>query len=63
MFQHLLDGVNSQVSEVMILGQQLRHSSFDEDVDQGLKELATLWNLALQGMLLTLGIFSFEYAI
>ncbi|XP_065889965.1 microtubule-actin cross-linking factor 1-like isoform X3 [Dysidea avara] len=69
-FQKSLDGVSSQVSEVMMLGQQLKDSCSDKDddeLDQQLKELATLWSQLnsdlqqriqyLQGILLRLGQF------
>ena len=67
-FQISLKGVSSQVSEVMMLGQQLKDSCSDVDdteLDKRLKELTVLWTELnsdlqqriqyLQGILLRLG--------
>jgi len=73
-FQKSLDGVNSQVSEVMMLGQQLKDSCSDKDddeLDQQLKELTTLWSQLnsdlqqriqyLQGILVGFGMHNILY--
>ena len=73
-FQKSLNVVGSQVSEVMMLGQLLKDSCSDKDdveLDQRLKELATLWSQLnsdlqqriqyLQGILLRLGMIYVEY--
>jgi len=64
-FQISLKGVSSQVSEVMTLGQQLKGSCSDAELDERLNELTVLWTELnsdlqqrvqyLQGILLRLG--------